>query len=119
MVCANATCCHKLSLMLIGKYIRPACFANQTCSLKYAAQKCAWMDIPTCWNWFNEVIYPVVRWRICHPVLLLMNNNPGCFEAFQRENVMVRYFTPNVQAGNSHAITESLQLSKRDINSCF
>ena len=75
---------------------RPACFAKQTCPLKYAVQKCASMDIPTCWNWFTEVLNSGVRRSTCNPVVLLMNNDPGHFEAFQRENVVVRYFTPNV-----------------------
>ena len=48
------------------------------------------------WNWFNEVSYPEVRRRTCHPVVLLMDNAPGNFEAFKKENVMVCYFTPNV-----------------------
>ena len=96
MICANDTCCHKLPLMLTGKYNRPACFANQTCLIKYAAHKCAWMNIPTCWNWFNAVFYLEVRRRTCHSVLLLMENDPEDFEAFQRKNIMVLYFTPDV-----------------------
>ena len=50
------------------------------------------MDIPTCLNWFNEVFYPKIRRRNCHPVLLVMGNTPGHFETFQRENVVVRFF---------------------------
>ena len=42
MTCMNATCCHKLPLMLIGNYNRPA---NQICPLEYAVQKCVWMDV--------------------------------------------------------------------------
>ena len=61
VVYANATSFHKLPLMLIRKYNKPACFSNQTCPLKYAAQKCAWMDIPAFWNWFNDVFYLEVR----------------------------------------------------------
>ena len=30
------------------------------------------------------------------PVILLMDNDSENFEAFQRENVVVRYFTPNL-----------------------
>ena len=85
--------CHmlsKLSLMLIGKYNRPACFANQTCSLKYAAQKCAWMDIPACWKWFNEVFYSERHGKTCHPVYCLWTMING------RGNALVRYFTDNV-----------------------
>ena len=98
VVRVNATCCHKLPLVLLGKHNRPACFANQTCLFKYAAQKCASMDIPTCWNWFNEVFFPEVRRITCHPVLLLMDNAPGHFETFQGENVVVRWFSRNVSS---------------------
>ena len=45
VVCVNATCCRKLPLILIGKYIRPACFANQTCPLNCDALKFAWMEL--------------------------------------------------------------------------
>ena len=96
VVCANATGSHKLPLMMIGKYNKPACFNSQKCPLKYAAQKRAWMDIPTCWNWFNNVFFPEVRKRTSRPVLLLMDNAPGHFETFQRENVAVHFFPPNV-----------------------
>ena len=50
----KCTCCHKLPLILIEKYNSSACFANQTYPLKYCAQKRAWMDIPTIWNFFND-----------------------------------------------------------------
>ena len=83
MFCAHAPCCHEVLLMLIGKYKRQACFANQTCPLKYAAQNCAWMDIPTWWNWFNEVFYSKIRRRACHPVLSLMDNYPGILRNFK------------------------------------
>ena len=44
----------------------------------------------------HEVFYPEV-WRIiCHIVVFPMDNNPGYFEEILRENVVVRYFTPNV-----------------------
>ena len=88
----NLTCCD--ILILIWKYNRPACFANQACPLKYAAQKCVWKDIPTYWNWFNEVFYPEVRKRTCHPVFFA--HGSGNFETFQSENVMVAFFRPNV-----------------------
>ena len=95
MVCVNTTCCHKLQLVLIGKYKRPACFSNKTCPIKYSAQKSTWMDIPTCWNWFNEVFYADVHIITYHAALLLMDNAPRYFDPFQTENV-VRLFTFNV-----------------------
>jgi len=98
VVCANATCCHTFPLMLIRKYKWPVCFANQTCPLKYVAQciKVCLDGILTGWNWSNEVFYPEVLKRTCYPVLLLMFNDPGYFEAFQWENVVVRYFITNI-----------------------
>ena len=91
MICANATCYHKLPLILIEKYNRPACFANQTCPLKYATRKRTMMNIPTISNWFNKEFYPGVRRRTCYPDLLLMDNDPGHFERFQRENVVMHF----------------------------
>ena len=35
---------------------------------------------------------------MCHAILLLIDNAPGNFETFQRENVVVRLFPPNVTA---------------------
>ena len=67
--------CHKLPLMSFRKYNMPACFANHVLSNKL--HNSAWLHIPTCWNWFNGVFYPEVRKRTCHPVLLLMDNDPG------------------------------------------
>ena len=69
------------SINLIGKYNRPKFLSNQICPLEYSAQK-----RPTIWNWFNEIYYPEVRRRIWHPVFLLIDNTPGYFEVFQREN---------------------------------
>jgi len=91
----------------------PACFSNQTCPLKYDAQKCAWMDIPTFWNWFNEVFYPEVHRRTCHPVVFLMDNDPAHCEAFQRENVVVRYFTPNVTSWKQPCDLEVIAYDKK------
>ena len=34
--------------------------------------------------------------KTCHPVILLMDNDPDSFKAFQRENVVMRYVSPNV-----------------------
>ena len=96
MVSANTTCCHKLALVLIGKYNRPTYFANQTCPVEYTAQKRAWMDIPTWCNCFNEAFYPKVCRRACYPVLLFRDNDLRCFETFQSENIVLRLFTPNV-----------------------
>ena len=54
------------------------------------------MVIPTCSNWFNEVSNAEVPKRTCHTVLLFVDNYPGHFEGFQKENAVVRVFTPNV-----------------------
>ena len=93
MVCANDIGCHKLASMLIGKYNRPACFAHQKCPLKYGTQKYGWT--------FQRVGIDSMKFLIlstqnnfCRPVLLIMDNDTGNFEAFQRENVVVRILLP-------------------------
>ena len=53
------------------------------------------MDVSTCWKWFVEVFYPKVRKRTGRPVLLLMNNAPDHFPAFERNNIKVVFFPPN------------------------
>ena len=54
------------------------------------------MEIPICCHWFNEVYYPEVYQKTCHPIILLLDNAPGHFKSFQRENVVLRHFIPNV-----------------------
>ena len=88
-------------------------FPNKTFSLKYAAQKCAWMDIPKCWTWFNEIFYPEVRRRTCHQVVLLINNGPGHFEASQSQNIVVRYFTPNLTSWKQPCVLEVIATVKK------
>ena len=66
---------HFIPILLIGKYNMTAYFENPKCPLIYDAQKRAWMDISTCWNWFNEVCRTTY-----HPVLLIMDNAPKHFK---------------------------------------
>ena len=42
--------------------------------------------------------FPIQRYekKTCHLVVLLMDNDRGYFEAFQRENIVMCYFTPNL-----------------------
>lgn len=95
VVCANATGTHKITCTMIGKYKEPACIKNREWPLKYLHQSKAWMDVETCWKWFNEVFFPEVTKRTGRRVLLLMDNAPGHFEAFERENVKVAFLPPN------------------------
>ena len=53
------------------------------------------MDVTTCWKWFEEVFYPQVRRRTGRPILLLTDNTPGHFAAFEKNNVKVVFFPPN------------------------
>jgi len=53
------------------------------------------MDVETCWKWFNEVFVPEVKRRTGRPVLLLMDNAPGQFNAFERDNIRVVFFPPD------------------------
>ena len=95
VVCANATGTHKITCTMIGKYKEPASIKNREWPLKYLHQSKAWMDVETCWKWFNEVFFPEVTKRTGRRVLLLMDNAPGHFEAFERENVKVAFLPPN------------------------
>ncbi len=49
----------------------------------------------TCWKWFNEVFVPEVKRRTGRLVLLLMDNAPGHFDAFERDNICIVFFPPN------------------------
>jgi hypothetical protein len=53
------------------------------------------MGVETYWKWFNEVFLPEVKKRTGHRVLLLLDNAPGHFEAFERNNVRIVFFPPN------------------------
>ena len=53
------------------------------------------MDIPTCWKWFNEVFFPSLKKRTSKYFLLLLDNAPGHFDAFERDNVRIVFFPPN------------------------
>ena len=109
VACANATGTHKIPGTLIGKTKFPACIKNREWPVKHISQNKAWMDVSTCWKWFEEVFYPEVRKRTGRPVLLLMNNASGHFPVFERNNIKVVFFPPNSQAGNSLAIWELLK----------
>ena len=77
MVCANATGTHLIPCTVIGKPKAPACIQDQEWPLPYYNQRKAWMDVETCWKWFNEVFYPEVKKRTHHRVLLLLDNEIG------------------------------------------
>ena len=109
VVCANAIGTHKIPCTLIGKPRFPACIKNREWAVKYISLNKAWMDVSTCWKWFEEVFYPEVRKRTGRPVLLLIDNAPGHFPAFERNNIKVVFSHPTAQAGNSLAIWELLQ----------
>jgi hypothetical protein len=53
------------------------------------------MDVETCWKWFNNVFFPEVKRRTGRSALLLLDNAPGHFQAFERDNIRVVFFPPN------------------------
>ena len=55
VVCANATGTHKVPCTMIGKPKSPACSKKRQWPIKYFSQGKAWIDVDTCWKWFNEV----------------------------------------------------------------
>jgi len=72
VICANATGTHKIPCTVIGKEQTPACIIGRTWPITYYSQGKAWMDVPTCWKWFNEMFFPSVKKRTSKLVLLLL-----------------------------------------------
>lgn len=95
VVCANATGSHKIPCTLISKSKSPACIKNRIWPVPYFSQSKAWMDKNICSKWFREVFHPEVRRRTAGRVLLLLDNAPGHFEAFEYDNIKVVFFPPN------------------------
>jgi len=95
IVCANTSGIHKISCVMIGKPKEPTCIKDRHWPVPYFNQAKAWMDVETCWKWFNEVFVPEVKRQIGRPVLLLMDNASGQFNAFERDNIRVVFFPPN------------------------
>ncbi len=95
IVCTNASGTHKIPCIMIGKLKEPACIEDRHWPVPYFNQAKAWMDVETCWKWFNEVFVPEVKRRTGHPVLLQMDNASGHFDAFEPDNIRVVFFPPN------------------------
>jgi hypothetical protein len=95
IVCANAVGTHRILCALINKPKAPAYIKDRQWHVPYFSQAKAWMDVETCWKWFNEVFLPEVKKRTRRRVLLLLDNAPGHFEAFKCDNVSIVFFPPN------------------------
>ncbi len=95
IMCANAVGTHKIPCALIGKPKAPACIKDRQWLVPYFSQAKAWMDVETCWKWFNEVFFQEMKKRTGRQVLLLLDNAPEHFEAFERDNVRIVFFPPN------------------------
>jgi hypothetical protein len=61
VVCANTVGIHKIPCTLIGKSKAPTCIKDRQWLVPYFNQAKAWMDVETCWKWFNEVFLPEVK----------------------------------------------------------
>ena len=95
IVCSNNVGTHKISCTLIGKLKAPACIKDRQWHVPYFSLAKAWMDVETCWKWFNEVFLPEVKKQTGRRVLLVLDNAPGHFEAFERDNVRIVFFPPD------------------------
>ena len=47
------------------------------------------------WKWFNDVFFPEIKKRTGRSILLLLDNAPGHFQAFERDNIRVMFFHLN------------------------
>jgi hypothetical protein len=61
IVCANTFGTHKIPYALIKKLKEPTCIMDRQWPILYFNQAKAWMDVETCWKWFNEVFYLKVK----------------------------------------------------------
>jgi len=95
IVCANTSGTHKIPCVIIGKLKEPTCIKDRHWPVPYFNKAKAWMDVETCWKWFNKVFVPEVKRQTGRPVLLLMDNAPGHFDTFKRDNICVVFFPPN------------------------
>ena len=74
------------------------------------------MNVVTCWKWFEDLFYPVVRKRKERPGLLLLDNAPDHFPAFERNSVKVVVFSPNCTCWKQPCGMEIIAALKKDIN---
>jgi hypothetical protein len=95
IVCANASGTHKIPCVMIGKPKQLACIKDQHSPVPYFNKAKAWMDVETCWKWFNKVFVPEVKRRTGRPVRLLMDNAPRHLDTFKRDDIHVVFFPPN------------------------
>ena len=116
VVCANGTGKHKIPSTLIGKAKFPACIKNREWHVKYISRNKAWMDVSTCWKWFEKVFYPKVRKRTVRPVLLLMDNSSRHFTALERNDIKVFFFPPNCTSRKQSGDMGNIAALKKDIN---
>jgi hypothetical protein len=104
---------------LIGKAKSPAGIKSRVWPLPYFNQTKAWMDKDTCWKWFREVFLPEVRRRTARCVLLLMDNAPGHFEAFEQDNIRVAFFPPNCTSWKQPCDQGIIAALKNEPNICI
>ena len=95
VVCANADGSNKIPCCMIGKSKIPACSIGKHWPIPYCSQHKAWMDQPTYQKWFDAVFLPEVQKHTGSPLLLLLDNAPGHFNALQKDGTQVELFSPN------------------------
>jgi hypothetical protein len=61
IVCTNTVGTHKIPCALISKPKAPACIKDRQWLVPYFSQAKVWMDVETCWKWFNEVFLLKVK----------------------------------------------------------
>ncbi len=83
-MCANTMVTPKIPCALISKPKTLACIKDRQWLVPYFSQVKAWMDVETCWKWFNKVFLPEVKKQTGCWVILLLDNALGHFETFER-----------------------------------
>ena len=103
---------------MLGKPKVPACITERKWPVLSFNQAKAWMDVKTCWKWFDEVFVPEVKKQTGRRILLLMDNAPGHFEAFECDNIRIIFFPLNCTSWKQPCDMGIIAGLKKDTNIC-
>ncbi|XP_066259645.1 jerky protein homolog-like [Euwallacea similis] len=105
MGCVNASGCHKLKPLVIGKSKNPRCFKNFINPVVYKSNKNAWMTGDLFKTWYFQHFVPEVRCflraqKLPQKAILLLDNAPSHPPATELTTedgmIFVKFLPPNV-----------------------